>query len=96
MTGDAAGRPPIVCPFCGAPLTDRLGLEGSTFLVFRCLFTPRFDGAPDDEEIRRRLSTDFAGPGEAYFRGICDRLHLIVTRREGASPSPTATLGPRP
>ncbi|HKN06942.1 MAG TPA: hypothetical protein VJ021_05000 [Thermoplasmata archaeon] len=73
----------LVCPFCGAPETDRFSLEGHRFLVFRCLFSPEVEEGLTDEEIRERLQT-FAAQGSAYFRGTCDRLHLYVTKGEGA------------
>jgi hypothetical protein len=74
----------LACPFCGAPVTDRIAIEGATFLVFRCLFTPRIDPAWTEEETERHLRTDYAGGGASYFRGMCDRLHLYVTKGEGA------------
>jgi len=73
----------LVCPFCGAPETDRFSVEGHRFLVFRCLFSPEVEVGLSDEEIRVRLAT-FAAQGSAYFRGTCDRLHLYVTKGEGA------------
>jgi hypothetical protein len=78
---DGAG---LRCPFCGAPESDRFMLEGRRFLVFPCQFTPEFDPALDDAAIARHLSEDF-GPGRTgYFRRTCDRLHLYVTKGEGA------------
>ena len=74
----------LTCPFCGAALTDRIDLDGSRFLVFRCMFTPQIDPTLSDPEIAERLRTEHAGPGEPYFRGMCDRLHGYVTRGEGA------------
>jgi hypothetical protein len=74
----------LACPFCGAPETDRIDLEGKRFLVFRCMFTPEV--APDlsDAEVAERLRAAFGASGREYFRGTCDRLHVYVTRGEGA------------
>ena len=74
----------LSCPFCGAPETDRIDLEGHRFLVFRCMFTPEVDRTLSDGEIDERLRTTFGPDGAAYFRGTCDRLHVYVTRGEGA------------
>jgi hypothetical protein len=71
------------CPFCGAPETDDFTLEGHRFLVFRCLFSPEVEPGLTDAEIRERLR-DVAARGPAYFRGTCDRLHLYVTKGDGA------------
>jgi hypothetical protein len=81
----------LSCPFCGAPETDRLDLEGKRFLVFRCMFTPEVEPSLSDEEVRALLSARFGTDGREYFRGTCDRLHVYVTRGEGArvlDPSP--------
>jgi len=73
------------CPFCGEPETDRFDLEGRRFLVFRCLFTPAVDPGLSDAELERHLATDYRPDGSgAYFRGMCDRLHLYVTKGAGA------------
>ncbi len=72
------------CPFCGAPETERLDLEGRRFLVFRCMFTPEVDPTMSDEEVRAALRASFGTDGRAFFRGTCDRLHVYVTRGEGA------------
>ncbi|MCI4331642.1 MAG: hypothetical protein L3K19_07350 [Thermoplasmata archaeon] len=72
------------CPFCGAPETDRIDLEGSRYLVFRCMFTPRVDPGLDESALGQHLSSAFNGPSGEYFRGVCDRLHLHVTKGEGA------------
>jgi hypothetical protein len=74
----------LSCPFCGAPETDRFDLEGRRFLVFRCLFSPAVDPALSDEELARRLTTDYGRDGAGYVRATCDRLHLYVTKGEGA------------
>ncbi|HXW66916.1 MAG TPA: hypothetical protein VEL82_03440 [Thermoplasmata archaeon] len=74
----------IACPFCGAPETARLDLEGRRFLVFRCQFTPEVDPTLTDEEIAERLASAFAGDAPGYFRRTCDRLHVYVTRGDGA------------
>jgi hypothetical protein len=79
------------CPFCGAAESERFVLEGRRFLVFPCQFTPEFDPALEDAELARRLAAEF-GPGRpGYFRRTCDRLHLYVTKGEGAR-----TLGAPP
>jgi hypothetical protein len=75
----------LVCPFCGAPETDRFDLEGRRFLVFRCLFSPEVDPTRTDEELARELTRVYRdGAGAGYFRQMCDRLHVYVTRGEGA------------
>lgn len=74
----------LACPFCGAPETDRIDLEGHRFLVFRCLFSPEVDPGADDETLAEQIRTKYSGPGGAYFRGMCDRLHLYVVKGEGA------------
>lgn len=74
----------IECPFCGAPETDRLELEGKRFLVFRCMFTPEVEPGLTDAEIVERMRATFGSNGRDYFRGTCDRLHVYVTRGEGA------------
>lgn len=74
----------LSCPFCGAPETDRITLEGARFLVFGCMFTPRVDPTLSDEEIADRLRSA-ASPGAApFFRSTCDALHVYVTKGEGA------------
>jgi hypothetical protein len=75
---------PLRCPFCGAPETDRLDLEGQRFLVFQCMFTPSVGPSLSDAELASHLLTDYQEPGSAYFRRTCDRLHLHVTRGEAA------------
>jgi len=72
------------CPFCGAEKTDRFELDGATFLVFRCMFTPRVDPALSDGEIAEALARAYADRAPSYFQGMCDRLHLYVTKGEGA------------
>jgi hypothetical protein len=74
----------LQCPFCGAPETDRLDVDGRRFVVFECMFTPEVNPALSDEEVAERLATDFAEEGSGYFRRLCDRLHLHVTAGEGA------------
>jgi hypothetical protein len=74
----------LVCPFCGAPETDRFVLEGRRFLVFRCLFTPEVAPGLGEEEIPRELRRMAEGGGAVYFRRMCDQLHLYVTQGEGA------------
>jgi hypothetical protein len=74
----------LTCPFCGAPETDRFDLEGRRFLVFRCLFSPAVDPALTDDVLAERLRTEFGADGAGYVRATCDRLHLYVTKGEGA------------
>ena len=74
----------LACPFCGAPETERLDLEGKRFLVFRCMFTPEVEPSLSDGEIAELLVARFGVQGQSYFRGTCDRLHVYVTRGEGA------------
>lgn len=71
------------CPFCGSPETDRIVMEGERFLVFRCMFTPRVDGSIPDDALDAYLRTHFGADGSGYFRGMCDRLHLYVTKGAG-------------
>lgn len=73
----------LVCPFCGAPETDRFSLEGHRFLVFRCLFSPEVEEGLSDREIDEKLRS-FAEKGPAHFRATCDRLHVYVTKGAGA------------
>lgn len=73
----------LACPFCGAEETERIDLEGRRFLVFRCLFTPEVDPALDDGALATLLRERYKGPGGSYFRGMCDRLHLYVTKGDG-------------
>jgi hypothetical protein len=74
----------LTCPFCGAPETDRFELEGHRFLVFRCMFSPEVEPSLTDWEIAERLREGFGSSGSAYFRATCDRLHVYVTKGEGA------------
>jgi len=74
----------LACPFCGAPETERLDLEGKRFLIFRCMFTPEVEPSLTDAEIAERLRARFGSDGREFFRGTCDRLHVYVTRGEGA------------
>lgn len=74
----------LSCPFCGAPETERIDLEGKRFLVFRCMFTPEVEPSLSDAEIADRLATRFGADGREFFRGTCDRLHVYVTKGDGA------------
>ncbi|MGB6501820.1 MAG: hypothetical protein WBG19_10595 [Thermoplasmata archaeon] len=74
----------LLCPFCGAPETDRIDIEGKRFLVFRCMFTPQVEPSLSDPEIADRMSQEFGSNGREFFRGTCDRLHVYVTKGEGA------------
>jgi hypothetical protein len=91
----------LSCPFCGAPETERLDVEGHRFLVFRCMFTPEVEPTLTDAEIGERLRAGFGTDGGAYFRGTCDLLHVYVTKGEGAKildpgGRSSATSPPRP
>ena len=84
-----------VCPFCGGPETDRFDLEGRRFIVFRCLFTPEVDASWDEAALADHLASTYRTDDPAYFRGMCDRLHLYVTKGPGARellepPAPSA------
>lgn len=89
----------LSCPFCGASESDRFDLEGRRFLVFACAFTPAVDPALSDEEIARELADAYRpGTEGTYFRSVCDRLHVYVTKGEGArtlgaDPGPEPTRG---
>lgn len=48
------------------------------------MFTPEVEPDLDDGEIRALLTTGFGADGQGYFRGMCDRLHVYVTKGEGA------------
>lgn len=76
----------LACPFCGAKETDRFEIDGQRFLVFGCMFTPSVDPALSDAEAQELLASEYGPQGSAYFRGICDRLHRIVTQRPGSEP----------
>lgn len=85
----------LACPFCGAEETARIDLEGKRFLVFRCMFTPEVEPGLTDPEVADRLRATFGASGRDYFRGTCDRLHVYVTRGEGARVlDPSARRGP--
>ncbi len=88
----------LTCPFCGAPESDRLELDGHRFIVFPCLFTPEVDPTLTDEAISEHLRRTYTAGGDAFFRGMCDRLHLYVTKGEGARAllRPPASASPRP
>ncbi len=77
------------CPFCAAPETDRLDLDGQRILIFQCLFSPAIDPALSDEQIAQHLTAVYGGQGDAYFRGVCDALHVYVTRGPGARATPS-------
>jgi hypothetical protein len=87
------------CPFCGAPESDRIEVEGRRFVVFPCVFTPEFDPSLSEEESQRRLDETSPSGGGPYFRKMCDRLHLYVTagaggnRLTGRSGPPAASAG---
>ena len=72
------------CPFCGGPETARFDLEGHRFLVFACAFSPEVDPRLSEDELAHHLRTDYERDGSGYFRSMCDRLHLYVTKGGGA------------
>jgi hypothetical protein len=75
------------CPFCGSPETDRLDLDGQRVLVFRCMFSPVVDPGLSEPELAAFLRGSFGtGEGRAYFRSMCDRLHLFVVKGDGRTP----------
>jgi len=74
----------VTCPFCGAPESDRIEIDGRRFLVFPCLFTPEVDPTLSDAALAELLGREYAGRGAKYFQGTCDRLHLYVTKGAGA------------
>ena len=84
----------LACPFCGAPETERVDIEGRRFLVFRCMFTPEVDPTLTEAEIGDRLQARFGSDGGPFFRGTCDRLHVYVTKGEGARLLAPGTAGP--
>jgi hypothetical protein len=81
------------CPFCGAPETERLDVEGQRFLIFGCMFSPRVEPDLSDEEVADRLRAAVGTDAGRFFRGTCDALHVYVTKGEGARflLRPTAT-----
>lgn len=72
------------CPFCGAPETERLEVEGARFLVFGCMFTPRIEPGLSDDEIADRLRAAAGTDARRFFQGTCDALHVYVTKGSGA------------
>ncbi len=72
------------CPFCGAPETERLDVEGSRFVIFGCMFTPQVEPGLSDEEIDDRLRAIVGSDANRYFRSTCDTLHVYVTKGAGA------------
>ncbi|MCI4366172.1 MAG: hypothetical protein L3K08_00295 [Thermoplasmata archaeon] len=73
-----------VCPFCQGPETDRIEIDGRRFLVFGCLFTPEVDPTMDETRLAEHLNAAYRRGDPAFFRGMCDRLHLYVTKGTGA------------
>jgi hypothetical protein len=74
----------LTCPFCGAPESERIAIEGRRFLVFGCMFTPEVDPTLSDAEVEERLRSAFGPQGAGYFRKTCDALHVYVAKGEGA------------
>jgi hypothetical protein len=88
-----------VCPFCGGPETDRIDLDGRRFVVFGCLFTPEVDPSLDEATLAIHLAKTYSRENPAYFQGMCDRLHLYVTKGTGAREllaPPSGTPAPDP
>lgn len=80
----------LTCPFCGAPETDRIDVEGRRCLVFACMFSPVVDPSLGEAALAAHLAATFpAERGGAYFRATCDRLHYFMT----AGPGGKALLG---
>ncbi len=48
------------------------------------MFTPEVEPTLSDTEISGLLTVRFGAQGQGYFRGTCDRLHVYVTKGEGA------------
>lgn len=48
------------------------------------MFSPEVEPALTDAEIDARLRASFGTKGDPYFRATCDRLHVYVTKGEGA------------
>jgi hypothetical protein len=84
ISGGFAAPAKLACPFCGAPETDRIEVDGNRFLVFQCMFTPQVDPTLPDAALGEHLRKMYEGQGERYFRSMCDRMHLFVTKGEGA------------
>ena len=80
----------LACPFCGARETDRFEIDGQGFLVFACMFSPSVDLRRSDTELAAELASSYGGKASAYFRGMCDRLHLVVTQRPELMPKSEA------
>jgi hypothetical protein len=74
----------LACPFCGAPETARLDIEGRRFFVFQCQFTPEVEPGLGDDEVATLLRAKFGAEGPMYFRKTCDALHVYVAKGEGA------------
>jgi hypothetical protein len=72
------------CPFCGAAETERLEIDGSRYVIFPCMFTPRVEAGLTDPEIAERLARLVGADRSSYFRKTCDVLHVYVTKGEGA------------
>ncbi len=72
------------CPFCGQAESERLTVLGARLLIFPCMFTASVDPTWTEAEIAAHLATDYGAGGDRYFRGVCDRLHLHVTRGPAA------------
>ncbi len=80
--GPPAGA--LRCPFCGAPESERFELDGTRFVVFPCQFTWEGEPGLSEEALADRLRAEAEEGGPSYFRRTCDRLHLFVTKGEGA------------
>ncbi len=79
--GSVSGEGPLRCPFCGAPETDRIEMEGRLVLVFSCMFSPVVDPGLSAQELARVLRESYGEQGRGYFQRQCDRLHYYVLRK---------------
>ncbi len=48
------------------------------------MFSPTVDPAWSEEALGQHLRETYSGASGAYFRGMCDRLHLFVVQGDGA------------
>ncbi|MGP8135326.1 MAG: hypothetical protein ACLQD8_04185 [Thermoplasmata archaeon] len=74
----------LTCPFCGAPESERIDIEGQRFVVFPCMFTPAVDPRIPEKDLEAHLHEEYGRQGPQYFRSMCDRLHLVVVREPAA------------
>lgn len=77
----------LTCPFCGAAESDRIDVEEQRFVVFPCMFTAAIDPKLPEADLPGYLQSEYGQRGSQYFRGMCDRLHLVVAREPSADTS---------